>query len=51
MENDILDIESIKLHSADYVDLRNNGFDSDDIKDNVEQIFKQISPNTQIRSI
>jgi adenine-specific DNA-methyltransferase len=30
---------------------KDSGFDSDDTKDNVEQIFKQISPNTDIRAI
>jgi len=30
---------------------KDSGFDSDDTKDNVEQIFKQLAPNTDIRAI
>jgi len=30
---------------------RDNGFVSDAVKINVEQIFKQLSPNTDVKSI
>ncbi len=30
---------------------RDNGFDSDDVKINVDQIFKQLSPSTEVKSI
>jgi len=30
---------------------KDTGFAKDEIKDNVEQIFKQLSPETEVRSI
>jgi len=44
-------VKELARHEALRVVFRDNGFESDDVKINVDQIFKQLSPGTEVRAI
>lgn len=44
-------VKELATHKPLRVVFRDAGFKSDDVKINVEQIFKQLSPGTEVKSI
>jgi adenine-specific DNA-methyltransferase len=44
-------VKELARHEALRVVFRDNGFESDAVKINVDQIFKQLSPSTEVRAI
>ena len=44
-------VKELARHEALRVVFRDNGFESDAVKINVDQIFKQLSPGTEVRAI
>jgi adenine-specific DNA-methyltransferase len=44
-------VKELAKHEPMRVVFRDNGFESDAVKINVEQIFRQLSPSTDVKSI
>jgi adenine-specific DNA-methyltransferase len=44
-------VKEIAKHEPMRVVFRDNGFESDAVKINVDQIFRQLSPSTDVKSI